>query len=102
MFWTKGKNHFSFGVQLPAQLRSCSDGVNNANGQFNIHRKQYTKDALGRTSWIGQIQSLYQGNNSGVDFRKNYAGLYFQDSIQFTPAVYDERRSALGHRAAGD
>jgi hypothetical protein len=34
---------------------------------------------------LGRIQSLYQGNNSALDFRKNYAGLYFQDSIQFSP-----------------
>jgi hypothetical protein len=82
MFWTKGMHHFSFGLNyLHNQL--VSDGVNNANGQFNF-TGQYTKDGL-VDFMIGQIQSLYQGNNSGVDFRKNYAGLYFQDSIQFSP-----------------
>src|ERR1700761_2118751 len=82
MFWTKGRNHFSFGGNyLHNQL--ISDGVNNANGQFNF-TGQYTTDAL-TDFMLGRIQSLYQGNNSGVDFRKNYAGLYFQDSIQFSP-----------------
>ena len=82
MFWTKGMHHFSFGVNY---LRNTlvSDGVNNANGQFNF-TGQYTKDGL-VDFMLGKIQSLYQGNNSGVDFRKNYAGLYFQDSIQFSP-----------------
>ena len=82
MFWTKGMHHFSFGVNY---LRNTlvSDGVNNANGQFNF-TGQYTKDGL-VDFMEGRIQSLYQGNNSGVDFRKNYAGLYFQDSIQFSP-----------------
>ena len=82
MFWTKGMHHFSFGVNY---LRNTlvSDGVNNANGQFNF-TGQYTKDGL-VDFMLGEIQSLYQGNNSGVDFRKNYAGLYFQDSIQFSP-----------------
>ena len=84
MFWTKGKHHFSFGVDY---LRNTleSDGVNNANGQFNF-TGQYTKDGL-VDFMIGEIQSLYQGNNSGVDFRKNYAGLYFQDSFQFSPRL---------------
>jgi hypothetical protein len=82
MFWTKGMHHFSYGLNyLHNQL--VSDGVNNANGQFNF-TGQYTKDGL-VDFMIGRIQSLYQGNNSGVDFRKNYAGLYFQDSIQFSP-----------------
>jgi hypothetical protein len=84
MFWTKGMNHFSFGVNY---LRNTleSDGVNNANGQFNF-TGQYTKDGL-VDFMLGQIQSLYQGNNSGVDFRKNYGALYFQDSIQFSPQL---------------
>jgi hypothetical protein len=84
MFWTKGRHHLSFGVNL---LRNSlvSDGVNNANGQFNF-TGQYTKDGL-TDFMLGEIQSLYQGNNSGVDFRKNYAGLYFQDSFQFSPRL---------------
>ena len=82
MFWTKGMHHFSFGGNY---LRNTlvSDGVNNANGQFNF-TGQYTKDGL-VDFMLGRIQSLYQGNNSGVDFRKNYGALYFQDSIQFSP-----------------
>ena len=84
MFWTKGMHHISFGVNY---LRNTlvSDGVNNANGQFNF-TGQYTKDGL-VDFMLGQIQSLYQGNNSAVDFRKNYGGLYFQDSIQFSPRL---------------
>jgi Carboxypeptidase regulatory-like domain len=82
MFWTKGMHHFSFGGNY---LRNTlvSDGVNNANGQFNF-TGQYTGDGL-VDFMQGRIQSLYQGNNSGVDFRKNYGALYFQDSIQFSP-----------------
>ena len=99
MFWTKGMHHFSFGVNY---LRNTlvSDGVNNANGQFNF-TGQYTKDGL-VDFMVGRIQSLYQGNNSGVDFRKNYAGSVFPGQHSVQPAVDDERRSALGHRAAGD
>jgi hypothetical protein len=84
MFWTKGMHHFSFGGNY---LRNTlvSDGVNNANGQFNF-TGQYTGDGL-VDFMEGRIQSLYQGNNSGVDFRKNYGALYFQDSIQFSPRV---------------
>ena len=82
MFYSRGIHHVSFGLNY---LRNTlvSDGVNNANGQFNF-TGQYTKDGL-VDFMLGRIQSLYQGNNSGVDFRKNYAGLYFQDSIQFSP-----------------
>ena len=82
MFWTQGYESLFIRVNY---LRNTlvSDGVNNANGQFNF-TGQYTKDGL-VDFMLGQIQSLYQGNNSGVDFRKNYAGLYVQDSIQFSP-----------------
>ncbi|MGB8536563.1 MAG: carboxypeptidase regulatory-like domain-containing protein [Acidobacteriaceae bacterium] len=82
LFWSKGIHHFSFGGEY---LRNTlvSDGVNNANGQFNF-TGQYTGDGLA-DFLLGRIQSLYQGNNSGVDFRKNYGALYFQDSIQFSP-----------------
>ncbi len=84
MFWTKGMHHFSFGGNY---LRNTlvSDGVNNANGQFNF-TGQYTGDGL-VDFMLGRIQSLYQGNNSGVDFRKNYGALYFEDSIQFSPRL---------------
>jgi hypothetical protein len=84
MFWTKGMHHFSFGVNYLRNML-VSDGVNNANGQFNF-TGQYSGDGL-VDFMLGRIQSLYQGNNSGVDFRKNYAGLYFQDSIQFSPRL---------------
>lgn len=84
MFWTKGMHHFSFGGNyLRNQL--VSDGVNNANGQFNF-TGQYSGDGL-VDFMLGRVQSLYQGNNSGVDFRKNYGALYFQDSIQFSPRL---------------
>ncbi|HTZ59360.1 MAG TPA: carboxypeptidase-like regulatory domain-containing protein, partial [Acidobacteriaceae bacterium] len=84
MFWTKGKNHISFGGEYLRNML-VSDGVNNANGQFNF-TGQYTKDGL-VDFMLGKIQSLYQGNNSGVDVRKNYGALYFQDSIQFSPRL---------------
>jgi hypothetical protein len=82
MFWTRGKHHFSFGGNYLRNML-VSDGVNNANGQFNFNG-QYTGDGL-VDFMLGRIQSLYQGNNSGVDFRKNYGALYLQDSIQFSP-----------------
>lgn len=82
MFWTKGRHHFSFGGNYLRNML-VSDGVNNANGQFNF-TGQYSGDGL-VDFMLGRIQSLYQGNNSGVDFRKNYGALYFQDSIQFSP-----------------
>ncbi|MGC2400102.1 MAG: TonB-dependent receptor [Acidobacteriaceae bacterium] len=84
MFWTRGKNHISFGGNYLRNML-VSDGVNNANGQFNFNG-QYTGDGL-VDFMLGQIQSLYQGNNSGVDVRKNYGALYFQDSVQFSPRL---------------
>ncbi len=36
---------------------------------------------------IGSLYSLYQGNNTGVDFSKNYTGVYAQDSIQISPRL---------------
>jgi hypothetical protein len=82
LFWTKGKHHISFGGNYLRNML-VSNGVNNANGQFNFNGV-YTGDGL-VDFMLGQIQSLYQGNNSGVDMRKNYGSLYFQDSIQFSP-----------------
>jgi hypothetical protein len=82
MFWTKGKHHFSFGGNYLHNML-VSDGVNNANGQFNFNG-QFTGDGL-VDFMLGRIQSLYQGNNSGIDMRKNYGSLYFQDNIQFSP-----------------
>jgi Carboxypeptidase regulatory-like domain/TonB dependent receptor len=84
MFWTKGMHHFSFGGNYLRNML-VSNGVNNANGQFNFNG-QYSKDGL-VDFMLGRIQSLYQGNNSGVDVRKNYGALYFQDSIQFSPRL---------------
>jgi hypothetical protein len=84
MFWTKGRHHFSFGGNYLRNML-VSNGVNNANGQFNF-TGQFTGDGL-VDFMEGRIQSLYQGNNSGVDVRKNYGALYFQDSIQFSPRL---------------
>ena len=75
MFWSKGIHHFSFGGNYLRNML-VSDGVNNANGQFNF-TGQYSGDGL-VDFMLGRIQSLYQGNNSGVDFRKNYGAYIFR------------------------
>ncbi len=82
IFWTKGKNHLSFGGNYLHNYL-VYDGTNNANGQFTFNGS-ITADALA-DFMIGSLYSLYQGNNTGVDFSKNYLGIYAQDSIQFTP-----------------
>ena len=90
-------HHFSFGGNYLRNML-VSDGVNNANGQFNF-TGQYTGDGL-VDFMEGRIQWLYQGNNSGADFRKNYGAFIFgQHLVQ--PAVDGERGFAFGHRAAG-
>ncbi len=84
LFWTKGQNHWSFGVNYIHNYL-VYDGTNNANGQFNftgIDTNEGLADFM-----LGAIQSLYQGNNTGVDFSKNYTGVYAQDSIQLSPRL---------------
>ncbi len=84
LFWTKGKNHWSFGANYIHNYL-VYDGTNNANGQFSFNGS-LTADALA-DFMIGGLYSLYQGNNTGVDFSKNYLGIYAQDSIQLTPKL---------------
>lgn len=79
LFWTKGKNHWSFGGNYLHNYL-VYDGTNNANGQFNFNGV-FTGDALA-DFMLGRLQSLYQGNNTGVDFSKNYFGIYAEDGIQ--------------------
>jgi hypothetical protein len=81
MFLTKGKNHWSFGGNYIHNYL-VYDGTNNANGQFTFNGV-FTGDAL-VDFMIGGLQQLYQGNNTGVDFAKNYFGAYIQDSIQLS------------------
>ncbi len=97
MFWTKGMHHFSFGGNYLRNML-VSNGVNNANGQFNF-TGQSGGDGL-VDFMLGRIQSLYQGNNSGVDVRELWRSIFSgQRTVQ--PADYLERGPALGHRAAG-
>ncbi len=84
IFWTKGKNHWSFGANYIHNYL-VYDGTNNANSQINFNGT-YTGDAIA-DFMLGAIQSLYQGNNTGVDFSKNYTALYAQDSIQISPRL---------------
>ena len=84
IFWSKGKNHWSFGANYLHNYLTY-DGTNNANGQFTFNGS-ITADALA-DFMIGSLYSLYQGNNTGVDFAKNYTGVYAQDSIQISPRL---------------
>ncbi|HEV2272713.1 MAG TPA: TonB-dependent receptor [Acidobacteriaceae bacterium] len=84
VFWTKGKHHWSFGFNYIHNYL-VYDGTNNANGQFNFNGV-YTNDGL-VDFMLGGLQSLYQGNNTGVDFSKNYFAGYAQDSIQMSPRL---------------
>ncbi len=99
MFWTKGKHHFSFGGNYLRNML-VSDGVNNANGQFNF-TGQYTKRRPGRLHARPDSIAL-----SGQQQRRRLPQELWrpifpgQHSVQ--PTVHDERRSALGHRAAGN
>jgi hypothetical protein len=81
IFWTKGRHHWSFGANYIHNYL-VYDGTNNANGQFTFNGNA-TGDGLA-DFLTGNLDSLYQGNNTGVDFSKNYLGVYAQDSIQLS------------------
>ncbi len=84
IFWTKGKHHWSFGANYIHNYL-IYDGTNNANGQFGFNGS-ITGDGL-VDFMTGNLYSIYQGNNTGVDFSKNYTGIYAQDSIQLSPKL---------------
>ncbi len=79
---TRGKHHLAFGVNFIHNHMNLQ-GTNNANGQFSFDGS-FTGDALA-DFMIGDVKSLYQGNNTGSTFAKNVFGLYAQDSYQVTP-----------------
>ncbi len=81
VFWTRGKHHFGFGANYIHNHMNLQ-GTNNANGQFTFNGS-FTGDALA-DFMVGDLFSLYQGNDTGSTFAKNVFGLYAQDSYQLT------------------
>jgi carboxypeptidase family protein len=84
VFWTRGRHHFGYGVNLIHNHMNLQ-GTNNANGQFSFNGS-FTGDALA-DFLLGDLYSLYQGNDTGSTFSKNVLGLYAQDSYQVTPRL---------------
>ncbi len=84
LFWTRGKHHFGFGANYIHNHMNLQ-GTNNANGQFSFNGS-FTGDALA-DFMLGDLYSLYQGNDTGSTFAKNVFGLYAQDSYQVTPRL---------------
>ena len=81
VFWTRSKHHLGFGVNYIHNHMNLQ-GTNNANGQFTFNGS-FTGDALA-DFMVGDLYSLYQGNDTGSTFAKNVFGLYAQDSYQMT------------------
>ena len=81
VFWTKGKHHFAFGGNYIHQHLNLQ-GTNNANGQFTFNGS-FTGDALA-DFLLGDLYSLYQGNDTGSTFSKNLVAFYGQDSYQLS------------------
>jgi Carboxypeptidase regulatory-like domain/TonB dependent receptor-like, beta-barrel len=84
VFWTRGKHHFGFGVNFIHNHMNLQ-GTNNANGQFTFNGT-FTGDALA-DFMLGDLYSLYQGNDTGSTFAKNVFGAYAQDSYQVSPRL---------------
>jgi hypothetical protein len=84
VFWTRGKHHFGFGANFVHNHMNLQ-GTNNANGQFTFNGS-FSGDALG-DFMLGNLYSIYQGNNTGSTFYKNAIALYAQDSFQMTPRL---------------
>ncbi len=84
VFWTKGKHHISLGANLIHQHMNLQ-GTNNANGQFTFNGS-FTGDAMA-DYFLGDLYSLYQGNDTGSTFAKNVLGFYGQDSYQISPKL---------------
>ena len=84
LFWTRGKHHFGFGANWIHNHMNLQ-GTNNANGQFSFNGT-FTGDALA-DFMVGDLYSLYQGNDTGSTFAKNDFAFYAQDSYQMTPRL---------------
>jgi hypothetical protein len=84
LFWTHGKHHFGFGGNYIHNHMNLS-GTNNANGQFSFNGS-FTGDPLA-DFMLGDLYSLYQGNDTGSTFAKNVFAFYAQDSYQVTPRL---------------
>ena len=84
VFLTKGKHHYAFGANYIHNHMNLQ-GTNNANGQFTFNGT-FTGDAMA-DFMLGDLYSLYQGNDTGSTFAKNVIGLYAQDSYQVTPRL---------------
>ena len=93
VFWTRGKHHFGFGGNYIHNHMNLQ-GTNNANGQFTFNGS-FTGDALA-DFMLGDLYSLYQGNDTGSTFAKNVFAFYAQDSYQVTPEAHRECRRSLG------
>jgi len=84
LFWTRGKHHFAFGANyLYGHLNL--QGTNNANAQLTFNGS-YTKDALA-DFMLGDLQTIYQGNNTGSTWRKNNVAGYVLDTYQASSKV---------------
>jgi hypothetical protein len=81
LFWTRGKHHLGFGVNFVHNHMNLQ-GTNNANGQFSFNGS-FSGDALA-DFMLGDLYSLYQGNDTGSTFAKNAFAVYGQDSYQVT------------------
>ncbi len=84
VFWTRGKHHLAFGANYEHNHMNLQ-GTNNANGQFTFNGS-FTGDAMA-DFMLGDLYSLYQGNDTGSTFAKNIFALYGQDSYQVTPKL---------------
>ncbi|HEY1767451.1 MAG TPA: TonB-dependent receptor [Terracidiphilus sp.] len=84
VFWTRGRHHFGYGVNWIHNHMNLQ-GTNNANGQFTFNGS-FTGNAM-MDFLMGDLYSLYQGNNTGSTFSMNALGLYAQDSYQMTPRL---------------
>jgi hypothetical protein len=81
VLWTRGKHHYGIGVDYIHNHMNLQ-GTNNANGQFTFNGS-FTGDAMA-DFFLGDLFTIYQGNNTGSTFRKNDFALYGQDSYQVT------------------
>ena len=55
--------------------------------RFEASNGLFTRDRHASDFMLGDLYSLYQGNDTGSTFAKNVFGLYAQDSYQVTPRL---------------
>lgn len=84
VFWTKGRHRFGFGGNIVHRHLNLQ-GTNNANGPFTFNGS-FTGDAMA-DFLMGNLYSLYQGNNTGSPFSNNAFAMYVQDSYQMMPPL---------------